>query len=108
MSDVAPSATAIARARELCEWEQIMWAVLWDTTHDRVGRVRHLCCAARDDGSASDVPVMFGTRREAQEYIRRAFAYTLDPQNRAPPRNYRLPQPYRVRVRITIPAEASR
>lgn len=105
-TDVQPSLTALARAREPCEWERIVWAVLWDTTDARTGRHRHLCCAIRNDGTPHDQPVMFGTRREALQYIRREFAYTLDPKNRVPPRNYRLPQPYRVRVRITIPTEA--
>lgn len=108
MGDIQPSSTALARAQELCEWEQIMWAVLWDTTHDRAGRLRHLCFDPREGDAAADHPVFFRTRREAEQYIRCRFAYALEPQYRAPPRNYRLPKPYRVRVRVTVPLEGDR
>lgn len=100
-----PSATALARARELCEWERLMWAVLWDTQPDDQPRQRHLCVMAQSDGTWLDHPALFDTRRQAAAYIRRHFAWCLEDQHRRRPMNNRLPQPYRVRVRITIPAE---
>lgn len=101
---VAPSATALARAQEPCEWESLMWAVLWDTQPDDGPRIRHLCIMATDK-EWLDHPALFATRREAMDYIRQHFAWCLDPRNRRRPRNNRLPKPYRVRVRITIPAQ---
>lgn len=107
MADAAPSGTALARAQELCEWDRLMWAVLWDTQPDDGPRVRHLCMAATRDGAWLDHPVLFSTRNDATAYIRDHFRWCLDPQHRAPPRNNRMPRPYRVRVRITVPEPAT-
>ncbi len=107
-NDIQPSATALLRARELCEWEQIMWAVLWDTWPDNGPRVRHLCFEVRHDGIISDAPALFATKRQAQAHINRYFEWCRWDQYRKPPHNNRLPRPYRVRVRITIPLEAAR
>jgi hypothetical protein len=105
----APSATALARAQELCEWDRLMWAVLWDTQPDDEPRRRHLCMMAQSDGTWLDQPALFRTRREATAYIRRNFDWCQWSQHRRRPSNNRLPQPYRVRVRITVPVgEAAR
>lgn len=77
-----------------------MWAVLWDTQPDNRPRRRHLCVMATENGWL-DHPALFSTRREALAYIRRNFAWCLDPECRRGPSNNRLPRPYRVRVRIT-------
>lgn len=82
-----------------------MWAVLWDTQPDDEPRARHLCYATGKDGRWLDHPALFRTRREAETYIRAQFSWCLEPHNRAAPRNNRLPRPYRVRIRITIPGE---
>lgn len=101
---VAPSAYALARAHEPCEWERLMWAVLWDTQPDDEPRIRHLCVMATDK-EWLDHPALFATRREALAYIRRHFAWCLELKHRRRPRNNRVPKPYRVRVRITIPTQ---
>lgn len=97
-----PSVTALARAHELCEWERIMWAVLWDTQPNNRPRQRHLCMLGTKDEWFHH-PALFPTRREAQAYINRHFDWVRWDQHRKPPHNHRLPKPYRVRVRITIP-----
>jgi len=108
MSSVEPSATALARARELCEWEQIMWAVLWDTQPDNRPRNRHLCVYTRGSDLWLDHPALFKSKRQALAYIRERFSYCLEERYRKRPNNNRMPQPYRVRVRITIPEESER
>lgn len=105
MSNIQPSATALLRAHEFCEWERIMWAVLWDTQPDNAPRRRHLCMAVEADGNYRDHPALFNTKREAQQHINRYFDWCRWNKNRRPPSNNRLPRPYRVRVRITVPLE---
>jgi hypothetical protein len=110
MSATTPSTTALARARELCEWEQIMWAVLWDTQPDNEPRVRHLCQRAlhrseQREWPWTEHPALFATKRQALAYIREHFSFCLEERYRKRPHNNRMPKPYRVRVRITIPEE---
>lgn len=95
---------ALTVASELCEWDRLMWAVLWDTQPEQESRRRHLCSHAMDDGTWLHQPALFFTRREATAYIKSRFAYCYEAQHRRPPANNRPPRPYRVRVRITVPA----
>jgi hypothetical protein len=104
-AEVAPSLTAMECASEPLEWERFMWAVLWDTQPDDKPRRRHLCMAVGHDGYYGHHPAMFLTKREAQQHINRFFGWCRWEQHRKPPQNNRLPKPYRVRVRITIPQE---
>ena len=105
MTDAQPSDHAMQVAREPCEWEQVMWAVLWDTQPDNAPRLRNLCMYFTEDGACSDIPALFRTKREAQAYIRRRFDYLHWQRYRGRPMNNRFPKPYRVRVRITVPQE---
>lgn len=75
------------------------WAVMFDSTHEEIGRIRHLVCDW--DGEQPGLGVsLFWSRKEAEEHAREFYGYTLKPENRKPPLNYRLPKP--VRVRITV------
>jgi hypothetical protein len=107
MDKVEPSTHALEVAHELCEWERLMWAVLWDTQPDNAPRVRHLCLAVGPDQKFLEHPALFMTKREALAHIRRHFDWCQWSAHRARPHNNRLPKPYRLRVRITIPAEAA-
>lgn len=103
MSDIQPCNYALSVAHEACEWERIMWGVLWDTQPDDAPRARHLCCSVNQDGMYSEIPALFATKREARQHINRYFDWVKWNKNRRPPANNRLPRPYRVRVRITVP-----
>ena len=87
---------------DLVEWDRFMWAVLWDTRPDDEGRVRHLCRGVNAAGQWSDCPALFETRQQARAYIHKTFGWSLEPEQRRRPMNNRWPQPYRVRVRISV------
>lgn len=75
------------------------WAVMFDSTHDEIGRIRHLVCDW-EGGKPGPGVALFWFRKEAEEHIREFYSYTLEAKNRKPPLNYRLPKP--VCVRITV------
>lgn len=75
------------------------WAVMFDSTHDEIGRIRHLVCDWNGEQPGPGVS-LFWSRKEAEEHARDFYGYTLTPKNRKPPLNYRLPKA--VRVRITV------
>jgi hypothetical protein len=81
------------------KFQKTCWAVMFDSTHDEIGRMRHLV-QGWDGDTPTSSPAIFNTRKEAEAHARLYYGYTLEPKNRKPPLNYRLPKPVRVRVTV--------
>lgn len=87
------------------EIDEIMWAVLWDTTPDNGPRERYFCERDGDRGQALWQTALFPTKGYADIYIRQHFQWCWSRKLRGSPMNARMPEPCRVRVRITVEPE---
>lgn len=81
------------------KFQKTLWAVMFDSTHDEIGRIRHLV-TGWDSDTPTPGPALFDTRKDAEAHARDFYAYTMKPENRKPPFNYRLPKAVRVRVTV--------
>lgn len=84
------------------EIDEIMWAVLWDTKPDNGPRERFFCERNGARGQALFQTALFPTKLGAKSYIMDNFQWCMSRKLRGPPMNARMPEPCRVRVRITV------
>ena len=71
--------------------DPVRWGVMW-RSDSRSGRSRHLMYKNR-------IPVMFVTRREAREWIKKNYGYISErPDLQIEPHGWKMPVPVKVRV----------
>ena len=72
--------------------EPVRWGVMWRSYGRMAGRSRHLMYKNCD-------PVMFQTRREAREWIKKNYGYVAEsPDLQREPHGWKMPVPVKVRV----------